>query len=345
MAAAEDRRPVPPAFAQALRELGLAGDDEALVGAPLAGGVSSDIWRIDTARGPVCAKRALAKLRVAADWRAPVERSRYEARWIAAANAARPGCAPQLLGQHDGCGVVAMAWLDPADHPLWKAQLLAGRIDAGVAAAVGATLAAIHTHAARRPALAADFDSAAIFHEIRLAPYLVATAERHPALADRLHALVAQTQANARTLVHGDVSPKNIVVGPRGPVLLDAECATWGDPAFDVAFVLNHLLLKTIPTPSAARTAACAAAYAALVDAYFAGVDWEPRGALEARAASLLPGLLLARVDGKSPVEYVTRDDQRDAIRGVASALLARPVARLADVAAAWRNAWPGDAR
>ena len=58
-----------------------------LCGGPLTGGVSSDIWRIDTARGPVCAKRALAKLRVAADWQAPIERNRYEARWMQVANA------------------------------------------------------------------------------------------------------------------------------------------------------------------------------------------------------------------------------------------------------------------
>src|SRR5258705_5143957 len=97
---------VPAEFAQALRELGLAERDERLLGAPLAGGVSSDIWRIDTARGPVCAKRALARLRVAADWRAPVERNRYEARWLEVANSAQPGAAPRVLGQHEGLGVL-----------------------------------------------------------------------------------------------------------------------------------------------------------------------------------------------------------------------------------------------
>ena len=90
---------VPAEFAQALRELGLVGS-EPLTGTPLAGGVSSDIWRIDTSRGPVCAKRALPKLRVTADWRAPIERNLYEARWMRVANQALPGCAPQVLGQH-----------------------------------------------------------------------------------------------------------------------------------------------------------------------------------------------------------------------------------------------------
>src|SRR6185436_8545477 len=237
-------RPIPPEFAQALSELRLVGAHEPLLGEPLAGGVSSDIWRIDTARGPLCAKRALPQLRVAALWRAPIERNRYEARWMQVAHAAVPGSAPPLLGQHAALGVLVMGFLEPDTHPLWKQQLRDGVARVDTARAVGDTLGRIHAHAAARPELAAQFDSGAIFFDIRLEPYLLATAARHPAHADALRGLVAQTQAHACALVHGDVSPKNILVGAAGPVLLDAECACWGDPAFDLAFVLNHLLLK-----------------------------------------------------------------------------------------------------
>jgi aminoglycoside phosphotransferase (APT) family kinase protein len=326
---------VPPEFARALRDLGLAADGE-LEGVPLTGGVSSDIWRIDTPRGPLCAKRALAKLRVAADWRAPIERNLYEARWMQVAQAAAPGSAPLLLGQHPALGVLAMSFLPPADHRLWKELLRDGQAEAGTAQAVGRTLARIHAYAAAQPELAAQFDSDRIFFDIRLEPYLLATAERHPDLARELQALVAQTQGHRKALVHGDVSPKNILIGPRGPVLLDAECAWWGDPAFDLAFCLNHLLLKCLWNPPA--SAALLACYAALTEAYLEGVAWEPRTAVEQRAAALLPGLLLARVDGKSPVEYLDSERQREVVRRVARALLHRPVARLADVSAAWRE-------
>ena len=98
-------------------------------------------------------------------------------------------------------------------------------------------------------------------------------------------------------------------------MLLDAECAWWGDPAFDLAFCLNHLLLKCLWNAGRPRDAFLAA-FDALADAYLQGVDWEPRDALERRAAALLPGLFLARVDGKSPVEYITDDAQRE--RGAA---------------------------
>jgi len=328
---------VPAEFATALRELDLADAGERLVGAPLAGGVSSDIWRIDAARGTVCAKRALAQLRVAADWRAPIDRNRYEARWLEVANEAQAGAAPRVLGQHERLGVLVMTWLAPGEHRLWKELLRRGDADLATARTVGATLGRIHSHAAARPALAERFDTDAIFFAIRLEPYLLATARRHPELAPALEQLVATTAATKLALVHGDVSPKNLMIGAGGPVFLDAECAWWGEPAFDLAFCLNHLLLKCLWTPAA--TTGFLAAFAALSSAYLEAVDWEPRAAIERRAAALLPGLLLARVDGKSPVEYIDNDADRERVRRVAGALLRKPVARLGDVADAWREA------
>ena len=327
--------PLPAEFVQALQSLGLAGT-QPLRGEPLTGGVSSDIWRIETSQGPVCAKRALARLRVAADWRAPIERNTYEARWLELAQAAAPGQVPRLLGQHAALGVLVMEYLPAEHHRVWKSDLRDGLVDLATARAVGELLLRIHRHAAARPALAAPFDSQAIFFDIRLEPYLLAPAERHPALAAALRQLVAVTQAHALTLVHGDVSPKNILVGPQGPVLLDAECATWGDPAFDLAFCLNHLLLKGLWNPAAAERLLLA--FDTLAGAYLGGVDWEPPARLEQRAAALLPGLLLARVDGKSPVEYLTQEAERERVRRVAVPLLQAPVERLAQVAAAWRT-------
>ncbi len=328
----------PPDLLSALFRMGLsAADTPAPAGMRLTGGVSSDIWRIDLPSGPVCVKRALAQLRVAADWRAPVSRNRYEARWMQRANAARPGVAPALLGQDEASGALAMDYLDPATHPLWKDQLRAGQTDPDFAAAIGAAIAAIHAATAADPAVAAAFPTAAIFHDIRLSPYLLATAAVHPDRAEALRRLAAVTAATRCALIHGDVSPKNILAGPRGPVFLDAECATWGDPAFDLAFCLNHLLLKCLWTPDA--TPGFLACFDALTAAYCAGVTWESPAALEARAAALLPGLFLARVDGKSPVEYVTQEHQKARVRRVARAWLAAPATRLA----ALREAWAAD--
>jgi aminoglycoside phosphotransferase (APT) family kinase protein len=326
---------VPPSdILAALRRMGLLAAGAIAPGERLTGGVSSDIWRIDLPAGPICIKRALAKLRVAADWQAPVERNRYEARWMQRANAAVPGAAPALLGIDDEAGALAMQFLPPERYALWKAELRDGDADPGFAARVATALLGIHAATAADPAIAADFPTDEIFYDIRLEPYLVATARAHPDRAPQLHALVATTQANKRALVHGDVSPKNILRGPEGPVFLDAECAWWGDPAFDVAFCLNHLLLKCLWTPQA--TTGFLACFDAFAAAYRAGIAWESPEALEARAAQLLPGLFLARVDGKSPVEYVTNEPDKDRVRRSARALLANPVGRLCEVRQAW---------
>ena len=188
-----------------------------------------------------------------------------------------------------------------------------------------------------RDAVRARFSTDGIFHAIRLEPYLVATGRRHPDLAPALDALVARTAATKHTLVHGDVSPKNILVGPRGPIFLDAECAWYGDPAFDLAFCLNHLLLKCLWTPAA--TTGFLACFDALAAVYLDGVRWEPRAALERRAAHLLPGLLLARVDGKSPVEYLTAEADRDLVRRTARPLILAPTDTLSGVRSIWASA------
>src|ERR1700761_866237 len=127
-----------------LRRMGLAAADEEPRGERLVGGVSSGIWRVDLAGGPVCVKRALAKLKVAADWRAPVGRNRYEARWMQRANAAVPGAAPKLLGQDETAGALAMEYLPPETHRLWKAELRSGCTSIAFAEQVGCTLACIH---------------------------------------------------------------------------------------------------------------------------------------------------------------------------------------------------------
>ena len=322
-----------------LVEAELARPDEPARWSALAGGVSSDIWRVDLPGRTLCVKRALPRLKVAAEWRAPVSRNANEWAWLRFAAQHEPQAVPRPLAHDARAGLFAMEFLAPGEHPVWKRRLLDGEVDVGTAGAVGALLGRLHAASAGRADLAAAFDTLPTFHALRLEPYLLATARRHPDLAAALEALAQRTATTPRALVHGDVSPKNVLVGPRGPVLLDAECAWYGDPAFDLAFCLNHLLLKGLVVVAPAR-AALAHAFTGCVDAYFDAARFESRAALEARAASLLPGLLLARVDGKSPVEYLAdRPTGQDLVRRVAAALLREPPDRLAVVEHAWRAA------
>ena len=305
---------------------GLAAAGDAPAVRALSGGVSSDIWRAELARGAVCVKRALPRLRVAQVWEAPVERNRYERLWLETAGRAVAGAAPRVLAHDDAAGLFAMECLD---YPLWKDELREGRADPAFAAQVGASLARIHAATAGREDLARRFATDDIFYAIRLEPYLIATARKHPDLG--LEQVASSTAKTKIALVHGDVSPKNILVGGEGPahfpVFLDAECAWYGDPAFDLAFCLNHLLLKCVWVPKARE--GFLACFRALSTAYLE--KFSP-GDLEERAAKLLPALHLARVDGKSPVEYLD-EKGRALVRGKARAMLG---ARTLDEA--WRR-------
>ena len=185
----------------------------------LSGGVSSEIWKVGNS---VCVKRALPRLRVAQRWEAPIERNRYERLWMEAAGAALPGSAPRILAADDEAGVFAMQYLE---YPVWKERLRQGHADPAFAALVGAALATIHAATAGRADVAERFATDAIFHSIRLEPYLVATGVAHPDLRYFFEALVKTTAQTKVCLVHGDVSPKNILVSERGPIFLDAECA------------------------------------------------------------------------------------------------------------------------
>ncbi len=313
---------------------GLAGAEEPQTWTVLSGGVSSDIWRVDVGERSLCVKRALPKLRVQDEWEAPPDRNLYEWRWFEAVRRWIPSAAPEPLAFDPERRLLAMAFLSPEDHPLWKAQMLAGRVDVGFAAAVGQCLGRIHTASAAEPRLAADFASDDGFHALRIDAYLLTTARRRPEVASQIQALAERTAAARLGLVHGDATPKNILMGPEGPVFLDAETAWWGDPAFDGASVLNHLLLKRLVVEGKARE--LNDSFTAMAGAWLDASAWEPREVLERRAASLLPALLLARVDGKSPVEYITSDAQRDLVRRTAIPLLLDPPETLDAVRAAW---------
>ncbi|HVW92271.1 MAG TPA: aminoglycoside phosphotransferase family protein [Devosia sp.] len=292
---------------------------------PLTGGVSSDIVRIGLSDGrSYCAKRALPRLKVASDWQAPLERNRYEAAWLRHAGRIVPGIAPSVLAEDDAHGVVLLDYLPPADYRLWKAELLAGRADPATPRAVADALGRIHAATLNDPAVAAAFPTDALFDALRLDPYLRTLAARQPALAGPILACLEVTAATKLALIHGDVSPKNILVSARDghPVLLDAECAWYGDPAFDAAFCLNHLLLKAVHLPAirAALLEQAAAFFATWISHFPAGL----RSDTGRRAAVLLPCLMLARVDGKSPVEYLDAAEQQ-LVRDIAMPLIADP--------------------
>jgi aminoglycoside phosphotransferase (APT) family kinase protein len=300
----------------------------------LTGGVASNIWRVDTPKRTFVVKKALPQLRVAQLWNAPVSRNASEVDWLLEAGRVLPDAVPTILASDAHAGIFAMSFFDPARFPVWKHELRAGKAASSFAGRVGHNLATIHASTAGSPYIAHRFANDKAFHSLRIEPYLEATARLHADLAEPLFQLASDTLSSKYALVHGDVSPKNILVGPNGPVFLDAECAWFGEPAFDLAFCLNHFLLKCLWVPSAREV--LLSSFDELAASYLARVDWESSADIEARASRLLPALLLARVDGKSPVEYIDAEVDKDCVRRVARRFILSPPLQLLDIRYAW---------
>jgi len=324
---------VPAVFSDALARLGLLPAGAGVTGEPLQGGVSSDIWRLRLGDRDVCVKRALPRLKVAKEWLAPESRHASEVLWLTEVSKIAPRNVPQILGHDVPSGVIVMEFLEPQDFPVWKQLLKEGDVAPAVISEIAGLLVRVHAETARRGDLADLFDND-LFHQLRLSPYFLSLIDDHPDLAPVLTELVANVDRNRKTMTHGDFSPKNILIGPDGPVFLDAECAAWSDPAFDLAFCLNHLLLKAVWTPTAAG--ALRLGFAQFVRVYLSGVDWEAAIAIETRAARLLAAMLLARIDGKSPVEYITQTADQEMVRAFGRDALLRPPETLSALAARW---------
>ena len=305
--------------------LGKAGDVRAV--RPLTGGVSSEIALVTLADRQFCVKFALEQLKVAAEWHAPLRRNAAEYRWLDFAAQIAPNNIPQLLGHSEKLGGFAMEFVSGDDVTNWKATLLAEPPLAQDVRKVASLIGAIHEASTRADLKALGFANQEDFAALRIEPYLLSMKAQHPAIAAEIDAAAASLAASDFALVHGDVSPKNILFKAGEPILLDAECATIGDPVFDVAFCLNHFLLKGVKSPE--NAAAFLAAASDFFAEYRSAIVWETAADFEARLVRLLPLLFLARVDGKSPVEYLD-EAQQSQVRERALAAITSPSVNLA---------------
>jgi aminoglycoside phosphotransferase (APT) family kinase protein len=332
-----------PGIIKSLHDAGLIADESDIDACPLSGGVSSDIWRLKGVHGAICLKRALTKLKVKDDWFAPITRNASEVAWLKTIATMLPDNVPEVLHHDEEQGFFVMRFYDPTQYKNWKQELLAGRTDIGFAEQVGRCMGIIHGMTFADAEMAQTFANDGTFFDIRIEPYLLATAARHADVSERLATLADVTAATKVALVHGDISPKNILIGPDGPLFIDAECAWFGDPAFDMAFCLNHLLLKCVHAPSACT--GFKLSFDMLCHGYEAEIQAKQLGPIMQRTAHLLPGLLLARIDGKSPVEYITDSADKDVIRQFAKRFLLSPVDHPLEVCAEWHRTMPALAK
>ncbi len=266
------------------------------------------------------AKQSLGKLRVEDDWRSSRERIFRESAAIQALRSILDGAVPRVV-HVDRENFFYLMSAAPEGSVVWKKSLLDGEVRFEIAETAGRMLASMIKASQLEPAFKERFADRTVFDELRIDPYYRTTAIRHPDSREALERLIEDSWNIRTSLVHGDYSPKNILVHGDAIVLIDFEVVHWGDPSFDSGFLLNHLMLKSFhrPQDSERYYQAAQAFWQALVS----GLGGATLVNFEQMTMRHLGGLMLARIDGKSPAEYIRDEATRSRVRRTAKRLLA----------------------
>lgn len=304
----------------------LAGETE-IDAVELGGGVSNRVIMVENGEDCLVLKQPRPNLNVEEDWPADIDRVHNEAAatrvYEAILRETELAAAVPSVRFEDHDNDIVGFECAPDAAGMWKTDLLDGTVNVRVAEEVGRVLGTVHREAADDPEFLEPFESKLPFDQLRIDPYHRTVARRHPDVSDEVNAATDRMLAGERTLVHGDYSPKNVLVEDDAVFkvwILDFEVAHRGDPSFDTAFMLNHLFIKSVHNEM--QGAEYRKAARAFFEAYDETVSWD----IEADTIEELGVLMLARVDGKSPVEYVERDETKDTLRRIAKQTLTEPI-------------------
>jgi predicted TIM-barrel enzyme len=312
-----------------LREKGVVAADAPIHAEELGGGLSNVVlyWSVPGRDGIV--KQPRPRLLVADEWLVDVRRILNERDAIALlSNRVGSGSIPVLTFSDDEAMAIGMNAASPGSR-LWKSELLDGTLDVERSRQAGRLLREIHDATRDDPDVAARFVARPLLDQTRLDPWYRAAAVRHPDLAAVIEYAIDRLLSVRRVLVHGDFVPKNMLVLGPTLLLLDYEVVHYGNPGVDVATFVNHMLLKGFGYPE--RRAGFSELARAFWGAYSEGLDQDEIELCEHEATLQLGALMLARVDGKSKVEYLVDHAGADGARELGRSLLRSPPGGLAE--------------
>ncbi len=299
-----------------LQKWGLAPLGEEPTFAFLGGGVSNVVIKVKTSKGVWVVKQALPQLRVSDEWMADPSRIEREAECLDVIRKYLGSEFAPRLFDLDRENFACLIECAPEGTNTWKEELLRGKIREGITEKVATIMYQFHERT-RGSEIQSEFEDISNFIQLRIDPYLNAIASRHPEIKVEINEVIRSLVSVRECLVHGDYSPKNILLLPDGRVwLIDCEVAHFGNPNFDIAFCTNHLLLKATHLKSKAHLVEAQK----LWSVYWRGIKSTTR---EPEAVRVLSALMLARVDGKSPVEYFDPNDKKF-VREIASNQIAK---------------------
>ena len=210
----------------------------------LTGGVSNVVLAVQTPSKDLVLKQALAELKVATKWEADQRRAIVEAHAIETFHALSPQQVPALVDYDPDLFTLVLERV-PHSATVWKSDLLEGTIYPEIGAKLGHTLATWHNFGRSSEESRKKFSEDLLFEQLRITPFYGTVAGKNPQLSQRIMSLVNELKSEKTTLVHGDFSPKNIMISEAQDVyILDFEVTHTGNPVFDLAFLTAHLLCK-----------------------------------------------------------------------------------------------------
>jgi 5-methylthioribose kinase len=298
----------------------------------LSGGVSNMVLRITTSERCFVLKQSRPQLRTRDAWFSDLERIYREQEVMQALHPHLPHVVPEVL-HVDRVNYVYTMSHAPLDARVWKAELLAGRIDPALGVQVGRVLGRMHQASAACTHEFAAFRDHTVYVQLRVDPFYVRVQERRPEVAVPIGRIIGEMLTRKEALCHGDFTPKNILVHAAGDSfsLVDYETAHFGDPTMDMGLFLAHLTLKTVRAPE--RSGAFVDLMRAFWQGYCQQATFLPHADLERRGVLHLGVCLLARIDGTSPVDYLPEEVKRDSVRRLARTILLNGITR-------WEEVW-----
>jgi len=265
----------------------------------LTGGVSNVVLAITTKNQKMVLKQALAELMVAQKWEADQRRAIVEANAIALFHKLSPDQVPNLVFLDPERFILILDRV-PVGSTVWKSDLLDGVINPDIAEVLGRTLAQWHNFGEKDKEARLQFMEDSLFEQLRIDPFYRFVAAKNDALKPIISRLINELEGDKTTIVHGDFSPKNIMVGMDDQVyILDFEVTHVGNPVFDLAFLLAHLLCKKFRTDEPLEEKLLGAAAERFINAY------EVIRPIDSSLSLHTALIALARVEGKSPVNYL----------------------------------------
>lgn len=284
------------------------------------GGVSCTVAFVYDGDKPIIVKQGLAQLKVKEKWLCDQNRMDAECRSNEIFHELLPDCAPEVFfydKENYICGREAV----PESWRMWKDDLMDGIIDEQIGKLSMLALSIVHNKCAGVEKIKNIFASKDVFYNLRISPYFEFLVEKYPSLSEGVEELKGFLMGKGYTLIHGDFSPKNIMTDGKAISILDYEVAHYGHPSFDLGFLSTHFVLKAVKFKSLAGQ--YLSLLRSMLEIYFDRAEFIDRDELMETFRKVWAMILLARVDGKSPAEYITVEEDKELIRTIAFYILA----------------------